>query len=108
VVLIAPKARAIGPRRGENKFETGLAFLLPMAYVYHVHKPQKGLSMIQTAQEMLTALRKGVFTGVILYEGASALDGAPIVVIANRITDASTNSKTRWSRPSSFALMSIL
>jgi len=55
---------------------------------------RKGFLMIKTAQEMLTALRKGVFTGVILYRGPSLLDGAPIVVIANRITDASTNSKT--------------
>jgi hypothetical protein len=31
---------------------------------------------------------------VILYQGKSALDGAPIVVIANRITNASNNEKT--------------
>jgi hypothetical protein len=50
--------------------------------------------MIKTAQEMTTALKRSKFTGVILYQGASALDGAPIVVIANRIAAASTNSKT--------------
>jgi hypothetical protein len=50
--------------------------------------------MIKTAADMIRALRKGTFTGVILYRGPSMLDGAPIVVIANRITDASTNSKT--------------
>ena len=50
--------------------------------------------MIKTAQEMTTALKRAKFTGVILYQGASALDGAPIVVIANRITAASTNAKT--------------
>jgi hypothetical protein len=50
--------------------------------------------MIKTADAMRQALRRGQFTGVILYEGASALDGAPIVVIANRIENASTNSKT--------------
>jgi len=50
--------------------------------------------MIKTAQDMLKALKRAKFTGVILYEGASALDGAPIVVIANRITAASTNAKT--------------
>jgi len=50
--------------------------------------------MIQTAQEMLTALKRNCFRGVILYEGASQIDGAPIVVIANRITTASDNAKT--------------
>ena len=32
--------------------------------------------------------------GIILYEGPSMIDGAPIVVIANKITAASTNAKT--------------
>jgi hypothetical protein len=50
--------------------------------------------MIKTAADMNAALRKGKFTGAILYRGPSLLDGAPIVVIANRITDASTNAKT--------------
>jgi len=50
--------------------------------------------MIKTAQEMLKALKRGQWRGVILYEGASAIDGAPIVAIANRITDASNNVKT--------------
>ena len=50
--------------------------------------------MIKTAKYMLRALRKKRFTGVILYEGPSLLNGAPIVVIANRITDASSNAKT--------------
>jgi hypothetical protein len=50
--------------------------------------------MITNAQDMLAALRRGVWCGVILYEGPSALDGAPIVVIANRITSASDNGKT--------------
>jgi hypothetical protein len=43
---------------------------------------------------MLAALRKGAWRGVILYEGPSALDGAPIVVIANCITSGSDNGKT--------------
>ena len=50
--------------------------------------------MIQTVEEMLTAIKKNRFTGVILYEGPSHIDGAPIVVIANRITAPSTNDKT--------------
>jgi hypothetical protein len=34
------------------------------------------------------------YAGVILYEGPSMIDGAPIVVIANRIDTASNNGKT--------------
>lgn len=52
--------------------------------------------MISTSQDMLSALsgKAPRFTGVILYQGPSMLDGAPIVVIANRIVAPSTNSKT--------------
>tara|TARA_R110002126_G_scaffold116628_1_gene256083 strand:- start:569 stop:1345 length:777 start_codon:yes stop_codon:yes gene_type:complete len=50
--------------------------------------------MIKTAKYMLRALRKRKFAGIILYEGPSMLNGAPIVVIANRITTASNNAKT--------------
>lgn len=50
--------------------------------------------MIRTAREMRNVLRRGKFTGVILYEGPSAINGRPIVVIANRITTASGNTKT--------------
>lgn len=50
--------------------------------------------MIKSLSELQQALRNGTFTGVVLYEGASMLDGKPIVVIANRIEDASTNEKT--------------
>ena len=50
--------------------------------------------MIKNTNYMLRALRKRKFAGVILYEGPSMLTGAPIVAIANRITDASNNEKT--------------
>lgn len=52
--------------------------------------------MIRTAEEMIRALKGSSpkFTGVILYEGKSAIDGGPIVVIANRIATKSGNEKT--------------
>ena len=50
--------------------------------------------MIQSAEELRAAIKKNRFTGVILYEGPSHIDGAPIVVIANRIIAPSTNDKT--------------
>jgi len=48
--------------------------------------------VIVSLVELKRALRR--YRGVILYEGASALDGAPVVAIANRIMAASTNTKT--------------
>lgn len=52
--------------------------------------------MIKTAAEMLSALSGSNprFRGVVLYAGMSAIDGKPIVAIANRITADSTNEKT--------------
>jgi len=50
--------------------------------------------MIDTAHAMVKALKKGLFTGVILYQGPSMIDGAPIVAIANRIAVDSNNEKT--------------
>lgn len=50
--------------------------------------------MITTATDMLTALKRGTYCGVILYQGPSLIDGAPIVVIANRIVSDSDNAKT--------------
>ena len=50
--------------------------------------------MIKTAADMIKALRRDTFCGVILYQGPSLIDGAPIVVIANRIVADSTNEKT--------------
>lgn len=50
--------------------------------------------MIKTANDMIKALRRDKFCGVILYEGPSVIDGAPIIVIANRIVTDSANAKT--------------
>lgn len=50
--------------------------------------------MLKTVETLKAALRNDTFTGVILYEGPSMIDGAPIVVIANRIEVKSTNDKT--------------
>jgi hypothetical protein len=51
-------------------------------------------AMITSAADMKAAIRRGRFAGVILYRGPSMLDGAPVVVIANRITESSNNAKT--------------
>lgn len=45
-------------------------------------------------REMRNALRRNRFAGVVLYQGPSMIDGAPIAVIANRIAAASGNAKT--------------
>ena len=50
--------------------------------------------MITSATDMIRALKRDMFTGVILYEGPSALNGAPIAIVATRIVDASDNGKT--------------
>ena len=52
--------------------------------------------MILSPADMIKALtgKTPRFAGVILYEGPSMIDGAPIVVIANRIVANSTNVKT--------------
>lgn len=50
--------------------------------------------MIKTTQDMIKALKRGTYCGVILYQGPSLIDGAPIVVIANRIVADSNNAKT--------------
>ena len=56
--------------------------------------------MITSALEMRRALRRGDFAGIILWQGASAFDGAPIAVIVNRITRSSQNGKTGAVIPS--------
>ena len=50
--------------------------------------------MIRDIQTLRRALKRGDFSGVVLYEGPSRIDGAPIIAIACRIADASVNSKT--------------
>ena len=50
--------------------------------------------MIRTIEALRRALKRGDFTGVVLYDGPSRIDGAPIVCIACRITEASGNAKT--------------
>jgi hypothetical protein len=49
--------------------------------------------MIKTALDMHRALRKRAYAGVILWQGASLLDGAPVVAIATCFR-RSRNSKT--------------
>jgi hypothetical protein len=50
--------------------------------------------MIRTIEALRRALKRGDYCGVVLYEGPSRIDGAPIVCIACRITEASGNAKT--------------
>jgi hypothetical protein len=50
--------------------------------------------MIKTIDTLHRALKRGEYSGVVLYEGPSRIDGKPIVAIACRITDASNNDKT--------------
>ena len=60
--------------------------------------------MITTGTQLRRALRRGdrrlpvvatrSYCGVVLYDGPSRVDGAPIIAIACRITDASDNGKT--------------
>ena len=50
--------------------------------------------MINDIETLRRALKRGEFSGVVLYEGPSRIDGKPIVAIACRITDASNNEKT--------------
>jgi hypothetical protein len=50
--------------------------------------------MINDLETMRRALKRADFSGVVLYEGPSRIDGKPIVAIACRITEASGNPKT--------------
>jgi hypothetical protein len=50
--------------------------------------------MIRDIEALRRALKRGAYSGVVLYEGPSRIDGAPIVAIACRIMEASGNSKT--------------
>ncbi len=44
--------------------------------------------------KFISQLRSGKIGGVILWQGASAIDGAPIVLVANKFAGDSQNSKT--------------
>jgi len=50
--------------------------------------------MINDIETLGRALKRGEFSGIVLYEGPSRIDGAPIVAIACRIAAASNNAKT--------------
>jgi len=50
--------------------------------------------MITNIETLREALNRADFAGVVLYDGPSKLDGAPIIAIACRITQASNNTKT--------------
>ena len=50
--------------------------------------------MINDIETLRRALKRGDYCGIVLYEGPSRIDGAPIVAIACRITEASGNAKT--------------
>ena len=50
--------------------------------------------MIKDIETLRRALKSADYSGVVLYEGPSKIDGAPIVAIACRITEASGNAKT--------------
>jgi len=50
--------------------------------------------MIKSIEALLRALKRGDYCGVVLYDGPSRIDGAPIIAIACRITEASDNAKT--------------
>jgi hypothetical protein len=50
--------------------------------------------MINDIETLRRALKRGEYSGVVLYDGASRIDGKPIVAIACRIADASNNEKT--------------
>lgn len=62
--------------------------------------------MIHTAADMVKALKREVFTGVILYEGASQIDGAPIVCIANRIAGRMSQNEKTGSMVQTFIIRS--
>ena len=50
--------------------------------------------MIRYIKALRRALKRSDFSGVLLYDGPSRIDGAPVVAIACRITEASGNIKT--------------
>ena len=47
--------------------------------------------MINDIETLHRALKRGDYSGVVLYEGPSRIDGKPIIAIACRITETSNN-----------------
>jgi len=50
--------------------------------------------MIRDIEALRRVLKRGDYSGIVLYAGPSRIDGAPIVAIACRIMEASSNAKT--------------
>lgn len=50
--------------------------------------------MYSTVSEVLGAIKKDKFKGIVVYKGPSQIDGKPIVAIFNRIVTDSDNTKT--------------
>jgi len=50
--------------------------------------------VIKTIEALRRVLKRGDYSGIVLYAGPSRIDGAPIVAIACRIMEASSNAKT--------------
>ena len=56
--------------------------------------------MITNANEMLKALKRGTYCGVILYQGPSMIDGAPIAVhvVARQLKRVRLSRSLRMAR----------
>lgn len=64
------------------------------------------MAYISTASDMIKALKRETFVGVVLYEGESMIDGNPIVCIANRIAGRSSQNEKTGSMVQTFIIRS--